>query len=111
MNESTVRKRIGSLKRRRIIRRFTVDVDAEKLGIKTRAFLGVDVEPSKILDVGRQLAEMTECRFVFNVAGHHDFWAIVWARDREALLGIIQRISAIEGVTSVNPSILAERLK
>src|SRR3989442_5309115 len=106
MNESTVRKRIGSLKRRRIIRRFTVDVDAEKLGIKTRAFLGVDVEPSKILDVARQLAEMTEGRFVFNVAGHHDFWAIVWARDREAPLAIIRRISAPEVVSSVIPCIL-----
>src|SRR6266849_3332750 len=111
MNESTVRKRIASLKRRRIIRRFTVDIDAEKLGIKTRAFLSVDADPSKILDVGRLLADMTECKFVFNVAGHHDFWVVVWAKDRGALSDLVKRISAIEGVTNVNPSILAERLK
>ncbi len=111
MNESTVRKRIISLRRRRVIRGSTVDVDADKLGYKTKALLSIDAEPSEMLNIGKRLTRLLEARFVLHTSGHHDFWVVVWARNRDDLSRIISQVSAMEGVTSVVPSLVVERLK
>ena len=109
MNESTVRKRVIALKKRGL--RFTIIVDTSKLGFKTDASLGVDVDPSKLLDVGRQLARLPGLRMVYTASGEHDFQVVVWASDRDALAKVVDRISAIDGVLKVRVSVVAERLK
>ncbi len=109
MNESTVRKRVIALKKRGL--KYTIIVDTSKLGYKTDASLGVDVDPSKLLEVGRQLAKLPGLRMVYTASGEHDFQVVVWATDREALAKIVGRISAIDGVLKVRVSVLVERLK
>ena len=108
MNESTVRKRVLSLKERNIIR-FTLLIEPGTLGY-TESLLGVDTEPSKIIDVGRQLAEMKGMRMLFSTSGDYDFCAVVWTSDRESLSRIISEVSGLEGVKRVNPSMVIEKL-
>src|SRR3990172_13322558 len=60
LNESTVRKRILALRKRGVIRRLIVDVDAVKLGYKSNVMLGIDADPSKIMEVGSKLARSEE---------------------------------------------------
>lgn len=109
MNESTVRKRVIALKKRGL--RFTIIVDTSMLGFKTEADLGVDVDPSKILEVGEQLAKLPSLRMVYTTSGEHDFAVVVWASDREALSRIVGEVSAMDGVLKVQVSVLVERLK
>ena len=111
LNESTVRKRVIALRKRGIIRRFLVDVDAEKLGYKSRVMLGIDVDSSKILEVGKALSSMQDVRMLFNTSGGHDFHAVVWSRDREAFAQLLNKISSAEGVLKVTPSFMVARLK
>ena len=112
MNESTVRKRILALKEKQIIRRFSVEVDPTKLGYNTQSLVGVDVEPSRILEVGQLLRKMPEIRSVSTTLGEHAFLVEVWAEDHETLADIIRnKLAAIEGVTKISPSILVEKLK
>jgi len=109
MNESTVRKRVIALKKRGL--RFTIIVDTSKLGFKTDASLGVDVDPSKLLEVGKKLAELPGLRMVYTASGESDFQVVVWASDRDALANIVERVSALDGVLKVRVSVVAERLK
>ncbi len=112
MNESTVRKRILALREKQIIKKFSVEVDATRLGYEARSLIGLDVEPSKILEVGRRLKQTPEVRSVSTTLGEHTFLVEVWAEDQESLLRIIHsKLSTIEGVTKVSPSILVEKLK
>lgn len=111
LNESTVRKRVIAMRRRGVIRRFLADVDAEKLGYKSRVMLGVDADPSKIMGIGKRLVALPETRTVFNTSGAHDFHVVVWTRDRESLTKVIDTISNMDGVTKVTPSFMVERLK
>jgi len=111
LNESTVRKRVIGLRRRGVIRRFLADVDPEKLGYRSRVVLGVDADPSKVMSIGKRLAALSETRTVFNTSGAHDFHVVVWTRDRESLTKIIDKVSAMDGVTRVTTSFMVERLK
>ena len=111
LNESTVRKRVIALRKRGIIRRFLVDVDADKLGYKTRAMLGIDVDPSNIMDVGKTLSAIHDVRMLFNTSGGHDFHAVVWSRDREAFAQLLNRISSTEGIIKITPSFIVERIE
>ncbi len=110
MNESTVRKRIQSLQEKKVIR-YVVMIDTSQVGYKTEASLGVDVEPTHMLKVGKQIPNVEGVRMLFGTSGEHDFFVVVWTTSRESLGQIIDKISAIEGVTKVSPSILVERLK
>ena len=111
LNESTVRKRVLALQKSGIIRRYLVEVDTEKLGYKTNVMLGLDVDPSKLMEISKKLIAIPETRMVYNTSGGNDFVLVVWTKDREGLAKIVDHISSFEGVNKVTPSFLVERLK
>ncbi len=111
MNESTVRKRILALREKHVIR-FSLEVDHLKLGFNARSYIGLDVEPSRILEVGRNLIRIPEAKSVSTTLGEHAFLVEVWAEDSDSLSEIItKRLATIDGVTKISPSILVEKLK
>ena len=110
MNESTVRKRVILLRKKKVIK-YYVQIDTLQVGLKTEASLAVDVEPSKMLEVGKRFTEIPGIRMVFSTSGEHDFMLVVWTTDRESLSKIVERVSAIDGVSKVLPSVLVERIK
>jgi DNA-binding Lrp family transcriptional regulator len=111
LNESTLRKRIISLRSKGIIRRRLADVNAERLGYKSRMMLAVDAEPSKLLDVGKRLAAITQARFVFAMSGESDFLVVIWTRDNDSMAKVVKSVGVIEGVTKVTQNFLWDRLK
>ncbi len=90
--------------------RYTIIVDMSRLGFQTGADLGVDVDPTKILEVGKQLSRLP-LRMVYTTSGEHDFAVVVWASDRKELTKVVDRIAGLDGVLKVHVSVLVERLK
>src|SRR5213594_4289447 len=84
MNESTIRKRILGLTEKKVIK-FIIRIDTSQLGFKVEAELGLDVEPSKNLDVGKALPNIPGVRMVFSTSGDHDYIVVIWAADRDTL--------------------------
>jgi len=111
LNESTLRKRIIALRSKGIIRRRLADVNAEKLGYKSRMMLAVDAEPSKLLDVGKRLAAIPQARFVFAMSGESDFLVVIWTRDSDSMAKVVDSVGVIEGVVKVTQNFLWDRLK
>ncbi len=111
LNESTVRKKILALRKKGLIRRFLVDVDAVKLGYSSNAMLGVDVDPAKMMEVGKKLALLPDARLVYSVSGENDFHVVIWTKDRESINKVVEHVSALEGVVKVTPNFTLERLK
>ena len=111
LNESTLRKRIISLRSKGIIRRRLADVNAERLGYKSRMMLAVDAEPSKLLDVGKRLAAIPQARFVFAMSGESDFLVVIWTRDSDSMAKVVDSVGVIEGVVKVTQNFLWDRLK
>jgi Lrp/AsnC family transcriptional regulator, regulator for asnA, asnC and gidA len=111
LNESTLRKRIFALRKKGVIRKRLADINAEKLGYKSRVMLGVDVEPPKVLEVGKKLAAIPQARFVFALSGENDFLVVIWARDNDSMARVVDSVGSINGVVKVTQNFLWNRIK
>jgi len=112
LSESTIRKRVQALQRRGVIKKFTVKVDPSKLGIKTIAIVGVDVDPTKLLEVAQKLCEFKEIKWVATSTGDHMIMTEIWTRNGRELTRLIsEKIGVIEGVKKICPAIILEKLK
>ncbi|MEM2816365.1 MAG: Lrp/AsnC family transcriptional regulator [Candidatus Bathyarchaeia archaeon] len=112
VSESTVRKRVEKLMREGVIRRFTVIVEPSKIGLKTIAIVGVDVDPSRLLEVSQKLCEIPEVKYVATSTGDHMIMTEIWTRDGRELTRILsEKIGKIEGIKKICPAIILEKLK
>ena len=112
LSESTIRKRVQALQRRGVIRRFTVEIDPTKIGLRTIAIVGFDVEPTKLLEVAQKLCEIKEIRSVATSTGDHMIMTEIWTRDGRELTRLISnKIGKIDGVKKICPAIILEKLK
>ena len=112
LSESTIRKRVQALHRRGVIKKFTIEVDPSKIGINTVAIVGVDVDPTNLLEAAQKLCEIKEVRSVATSTGDHMIMTEIWARDGRELTKIIsEKIGKFEGVKKICPAIILEKLK
>lgn len=110
-NESTIRKRVIALKEKGIIKKFSCILDNLKVGYNTVAIVGLDVDPSLLLDVAEKLAMMEESKTVATSTGDHMLMTEIWARDGKELSQILSKMGSIVGVKRLCPAILLEKIK
>ncbi len=112
LSESTIRKRVQALQKKEVIKKFTIEVDPFKMGIRTVAIVGVDVDPTKLLEAAQKLCELKEVRSVATSAGDHMVMTEIWTRDGRELTKLIsEKIGRIDGVKKICPAIILEKLK
>lgn len=112
LNESTIRKRVLRLQEKRVIKRFSVDLDPSKIGFNTVAIVGVDVEPVRLIEAAQEISEISETRYVATSTGDHMIMTEIWAKDGRELTKLISsRIGKIEGIKKICPAIILEKLK
>ena len=112
LNESTIRKRIISLQDRRVIKKFSVDLDPSKIGLNIVAIVGVDVEPVNLIEVAQRICEIPETKYVATSTGDHMIMTEIWTKDGKELTQLMSnKIGNIEGVKKICPAILLEKLK
>ena len=112
VSESTIRKRVQALQKKGVIKKFTVKVDPSKMGVKTIAIVGVDVDPTRLLEVAQKLCDFKEIKWVATSTGDHMIMTEIWTRDGRELTRLIsEKIGVIEGVKKICPAIILEKLK
>ena len=112
VNEATVRKRISALQRDGVIKRFTVVVDHAKLGMNTVAIVGIEADPTKLLDIAQKLCDFKELKCVATSSGDHMIMAEVWTKNGKELTKLMsEKIGKIEGVERICPALILEKLK
>jgi Lrp/AsnC family transcriptional regulator for asnA, asnC and gidA len=112
VSESAIRKRVAALQREGVITKFTIKVDHGKLGLNTIAIVGLDVEPSKMLEIAQELCTLKELKCVATASGDHMIMLEVWSRNGKELNNLIsEKIGKIVGVKQVCPALILEKLK
>lgn len=112
ISESTVRKRVGALKKEGVISKYSIVVNPAKVGFGTVALVGLDVQLDKFLSAAQKLVELDEVRYVATSTGDHMIMADIWTRDGKELTKLIsEKIGKIEGVNRICPAIILEKLK
>jgi len=112
LSEGAVRKRVEALEKKGIIKKYAAIVEPKKLGYNSITLLGLDAEPTKLLDIAKKISEMEEARAVYLSTGDHMIMAEIWAEDGEHLSKILaDKIGKIEGVKRLCPAIILEKIK
>jgi len=112
LSESTIRKRVQALQKKGVIKKFTIEIDPAKIGINTVAIVGVDVDPTELLEAAQRLCEIKEIRSVATSTGDHMIMTETWTKDGRELTKLIsEKIGKIEGVKKICPAIILEKLK
>jgi Lrp/AsnC family transcriptional regulator, regulator for asnA, asnC and gidA len=112
LSESAVRKRVAALQNKGVIKKFTIQVDPAKLGANSVSIVGVDVEPTKLLEVAQKLCEIKEIRSVATSTGDHMIMTEIWAKDGRELTKIVsEKIGAMDGIKKICPAMILEKFK
>lgn len=99
INASVLYSRIKRLSKRNMIKKFTIIVNENMLGINIKATVGISRDPKRKEIIHGELLKIPEVRSLSEVTGRFDMIVNVNARTLEELHNIvIERIGKIEGI-------------
>lgn len=109
MHPTTVIKKIKEMEREKIITKYTINVDYEKLGYGITAVVFVQFE------FGRynveELVKISRVIGMYKITGDYDFMCVVVAKNRSDLGEIIHSISITPGVKRTNTVLVLKTMK
>jgi Lrp/AsnC family transcriptional regulator for asnA, asnC and gidA len=111
---STVYDRIKKLEKSGVIKKWTVDIDTEKLGINyITARMAVYTDPKESEAVAKKLSEANEVLEVsMSLSEELLILAKVLARDQESLHSFIAKtVAPLQGVLRIRTSIITKKIK
>jgi len=111
LSEGAIRKRVAAMEEKGLIKKYVAILDPKKLGYNSITLLGIDVEPTMLLEISKKVAKIKEAKHVFISTGDHMIMAEIWARDGNDLSRILSKIGKIEGVKKLCPAIILEEIK
>ena len=98
VNASVLYSRIKRLLRKKIIQKFTIDIDESELGFHVKASVGINRDPKFKDSIHDALMQTAEIEHLCEVTGRFDIIISVLAMDLEQLHSvIIEKIGRIEG--------------
>ena len=99
INASVLYSRIKRLVRKKLIKKFTIEIDASLLGIGVKATVGINRDPKFKIQINKKLLEISEIISISEVTGRFDMMIQVYAQDLEGLHSVvIEKIGKIEGI-------------
>jgi Lrp/AsnC family transcriptional regulator for asnA, asnC and gidA len=99
INSSVLYSRIKRLSRKKLIKKFTIEIDHSLLGISVKASVGINRDPKLKTQIHQHLLEIPEVVSISEVTGRFDIIVSIYARDLEALhTVVIEEIGKVDGI-------------
>jgi Lrp/AsnC family transcriptional regulator for asnA, asnC and gidA len=112
INASVLYSRIKRLTKKGLIKKFTVVVNDEMLGINVKAMIGLNRDPKLKESIHTELLKIPEVRIVSEVTGRFDMLVTASTRTLEDLHGlVIERIGRIEGIQNTETFVEMQRIE
>ena len=101
MNSSVVYSRIKRLVKRKLIERFTIDVNDAELGYEVKALTGINIDTKQRDNVIEQLFNIDGVREVAEVTGRFDILVTMYSRSLDQMHKMVsEKIGRVEGIQS-----------
>ena len=98
-NASVLYSRIKRLERRKLIKKFTIDIDDSLLGINVKATVGINRDPKLKVEIHKKLMGVSAIISISEVTGRIDIMMQVHTKDLEELhMVVIDKIGKIDGI-------------
>jgi len=99
INASVLYSRIKRLMKKKLIKKFTIEIDPLLLGIGVKASVGINRDPKLKEIIHKKFMEISEVVSISEVTGRFDIIIDVYAKNLEALHAVvIEKIGKIEGI-------------
>jgi len=99
VSASVLYSRIKRLVRKKLIKKFTIEIDDSLLGMSVKASVGINRDPKFKTQIHKELLGIDEIVSISEVTGRFDIMTEVYGLDLEDLHTIvIEKIGKIEGV-------------
>lgn len=113
MTRQSIFSRIKSLRRKGIIKNFTVNLDQQKLGLNIRAYILISADPlgkfrEKATKVLMQLPQISQIHILF---GRFDFLVEVLVKDMNELSQLLSKVHELEMINKTETMIVYENIK
>ena len=110
INASVLYSRIKRLLRKKLIKKFTIEIDESQLGYQVKASVGINRDPKFKNSIHDALMETAEVDHVCEVTGRFDIIISILAKDLEQLhTVIIEKIGRIEGIQNTETFVELEK--
>ena len=107
LSTAAVHERVRKLVERGVIRRFSLSVEPQALGLAFTAFVAIRNDGGiHCREVAPRLREMPEVQELHSVAGEYDFLAKIRTTHARALEDVIYEIKAIAGVARTTSTVV-----
>jgi Lrp/AsnC family transcriptional regulator for asnA, asnC and gidA len=99
INASVLYSRIKRLMKKKLIKKFTIEIDETLLGIGVKATVGINRDPKLKESIHKHLMETPEVVSISEITGRFDIMVRVYADNLEALhTVVIEKIGKIDGI-------------
>ena len=101
VNSSVVYSRIKRLVKRKLIERFTIDVNDAELGYEVKALIGINIDTKQRDNVIEQLFKIDGVREVAEVTGRFDILVTMYSKSLDQMHKMVsEKIGSVEGIQS-----------
>ena len=99
INASVLYSRIKRLMKKKLIKKFTVEINESLLGIGVKATIGINRDPKLKEVIHKKFMETSEVVSISEVTGRFDIMVKIHAKNLEALHSVvIEKIGKIDGI-------------
>jgi len=99
INASVLYSRIKRLVRKKLIKKFTIEIDESLLGISVKTSVGINRDPKLKEQIHKKLLEISEVVSISEVTGRFDIMLRVYTKDLENLHSVVMdKIGKIDGI-------------
>ena len=110
INASVLYSRIKRLIKKKMIKKFTIDIDESQLGFGVKAYVGINRDPKFKTEIHENLLEIPEIDRIIEVTGRFDLMVGALAEDLEQLHSIVvEKIGKIDGIQNTETFVELER--
>lgn len=109
--ETTVRFRVNRLLESGVIKSFAALLDPAKIGFNVSAAILFKIDSAYLEEASKQLASLSETRYLFQSTGEYDIVAVVFTYDMAHLTKLVRDAKLIVGVKDARLSVITQLLK
>lgn len=111
ISSGTVANRVKELEEEGVIKRYTTQLDYEKLGYELTAITEIIVSEGMMMEVGNEISKIMQTIGVYNVTGDSDILVIAKFRSRQDLSDFTKTILKMPYVVRTKTHVVLNTLK
>ncbi|SVB61158.1 uncharacterized protein METZ01_LOCUS214012 [marine metagenome] len=101
VNSSVVYSRIKRLVKRKLIERFTIEINNKESGYAVKSLTGINMDSKKRDNIIEELFKINEVREISEVTGRFDILVTMYSRNLEDMHQLVsEQIGKIQGIVS-----------